>query len=338
VLVCSAMVLAEGAEGGGVAASSPATAPADAGAAAATASRLAANFAALMAQNWRPVAGAAVWTVVSAVVWAIVLFVLGIAAAVVGYFLLRRLGLFDAPWSWYRWVRWLWCLLLVVSTSIGWASAGAWWGAGRKVKHYLRDEKVLDRIYVTVAMAAMLDRAGYGATGQETPEQLEKIITDSQAAAREARADWSRFLRETAESATDNFLQRWLLKLAIQQDTDGFEDSILREPKLALLMYTLGPCTEEYADRYPDARGDLMLASTMLGEAGKRACRLVDKVVRPNVLAGIALGPGIPLALAGVFRLILRLAYGRRGGTAGRGRGQSTGSRSSPAQAAGTRD
>jgi hypothetical protein len=306
------------AQGEGEPATTPsATQPATTRSAGEAFSHFAANFAMLMADHWRSVAAFAALTVVNAVLWAVGMFLLGIGVGVAGYFLLRRLGLFAAPWSWYRWVRWLWCLLLAVSISIGFAVAGAWLGAGRNVKSYIRDKRMLDRIVVAVAMAAMLDRAGYEARGDETAEQIEKVLTDSEAAGREALADWSRFRREEAEAVTDNFLQRWLVELAIEAATEGFEDSPLRDPKLAWLMYTEGPCAEEYADKYPDANEGLVAASVFFGRIRGAACGLVDRAVYPNVWTAVGLGVGIPLGLAAVFRGILHLTYGRRARRAG---------------------
>ena len=272
------------------------------------ASRVASNFVALMADTWQEVAVFAGTTIVWGVLWAIGLFLVGIGVGVFVYLMLRRWGAFGAPWSWYRYVRWLWGVVFILSAAVGFAYAGAWLGPGRNVKHYIRDERMIDRVVGNLYFAIILDKADYQATGLESAEQLEKVLTESEALANLAVEDWEAVRDEAVQSAADNFLDRWVLELAADSATEKLTQELGGlDARVIVGILHASPSVEAYLRDHPDAHPLVASVATHFSTIREDACGLVDAVVMPHVWGGIGLGLGGPLVLAGVFAVIRRL-------------------------------
>ena len=70
--------------------------------------------------------------------WGIFWFILGIVSGVFLWRVLRDRGWMDVPWGWYKYVCWMWPVLIVATLSLGLGSTLATWGSGRAFNFSLR--------------------------------------------------------------------------------------------------------------------------------------------------------------------------------------------------------
>ena len=66
--------------------------------------------------------------------WGLLGLVLGAMAGVFLWRALRNRGWMDVPWRGYKYVRWLWPVLMVGTLSLGLGSGLGVWGGGRAIK------------------------------------------------------------------------------------------------------------------------------------------------------------------------------------------------------------
>ncbi|HIG81049.1 MAG TPA: hypothetical protein EYQ62_05275 [Verrucomicrobiales bacterium] len=83
---------------------------------------------------------------------------LGAAAGVYLWRALRDRGWMDLPWGWYKYVRWLWPVLIVGTLSLGLGSALSVWGSGRTIKQGAREGEVFETAVVNTYSAIMVWR------------------------------------------------------------------------------------------------------------------------------------------------------------------------------------
>ena len=297
------------------AASSPASAPATTRQApGGDTSRILTNFANMMKGNWKSLAAFAATTVLNAVLWAIGSLLAGILAGLASYFILRRFRLFDATWPWYRFVRWLWPVVFILSAAAGFTYSGAWIGMGRNIKSYIRQKRMLDKIVGHVYFAIVLDEAGYQATGQESAEKLEQVLADSEAIGKLAMADWAIAREKLTAFPARSPLERWLVHLALRNISDDLAEQLRGlDPRLVMVFFGMHPNIDQYLREHPDANAMIAALSVHLEPVRQKACDMVDSVVRPQAAVGIAAGLLGPALLLGIFCVVVHLAGGRPG-------------------------
>ncbi len=291
----------------GQASTAPATAPAEQS----DAARIASNFLVLMGDTWGDVALFVGSMVLWAVVWAAGMFFAGIAAGLVVWLLLRRFGLFDARWGWYRWVRWLWPVLFVLSMSIGFCYAGAWMGLGRTLRGYIVDRHMVDKVVGHLWVAIALDSAQYEASGVESVEQLEAVLSDSDAVTNATLADWQAMEDELLADA--NFAERWVYRLTTDSISDRMKEDLAgADPRVVVMFFMDSPNLEQHLAEHPDAHVVVMALSTQMQAAREKVADVVDSFISPNVHTGLWAGLLIPVGLAVLFRVIAGATGGRR--------------------------
>ena len=100
-----------------------------------------------------------------------------ITGGVVGIFLwsiLRDRGWMDVPWGWYKYVRWMWPVLIVATLSLGLGFTLATWGSGSVFKKASREGEVIEKaIFNTYAMVMVwrLDSKGLDVNGTALMEK-----------------------------------------------------------------------------------------------------------------------------------------------------------------------
>ena len=92
--------------------------------------------------------------------WGIFGFVLGVVGGVFMWRALRDRGWMDVPWNWYRYVRWMWPVLIVCTLSFGLSSALSTWGAGRAFKKEVREGEVIEKAVFNTYAMVMVWRLG----------------------------------------------------------------------------------------------------------------------------------------------------------------------------------
>jgi hypothetical protein len=289
----------------------PMTAPASSAKASTAdhAARIASNFGTLMGKNWTDIAWFLGKLIFNAIMWAAMLLIVGIIAGLASYFICRRLGLVKAPWKWYRYVAWLWVVLFIFSGACGFAYGGCWVGAGKTVKNAINRDFVLDKVISHMILAVMMDRADYQATGQESAEQIQKVFADSEALRRLSMQDWQESAANIRKSAGDSAVRRWLLDLAMGQGLDKLANELQGlDPRAVYTIVYSSPNIDAYMKQHPDASPGIVMISHQLATARQKACLMVDKAVLSPLVLGIFLGLLGPIAMGGLFRLIVWLA------------------------------
>ena len=106
------------------------------------------------------------------VLWGVFGFILG---GVGGIFLWRALeerGWMDVPWRWYRYVSWMWPVLIMVTLSLGLGSTLATWGSGRAFKKAVREGEVIEKAVFNTYAMVMVWRLGPQKVGDRNGSAL----------------------------------------------------------------------------------------------------------------------------------------------------------------------
>jgi len=106
------------------------------------------------------------------VLWGIFGFVLGLVGGIFMWRALRDCGWMDVPWNWYKYVRWMWPVLIVSTLSLGLGSTLSTWGAGRAFKHQTREGKVIEKAVFNTYAMVMIWRLGPEKVGDSNGSAL----------------------------------------------------------------------------------------------------------------------------------------------------------------------
>lgn len=271
-------------------------------------SRLASNFAVLLEREGTEIVEFVGSVLLGAVAGGAAGFLGGVVAGLFLWLLLRRLGLFEAPWGWYRYARWAWAFAFILPLSLGGAYAGAWLSGGGRVLSAIRDRRLLDRIAARLLGALILDKADYEAKGKETAEEYERILADSKGISRLARADLERALAELQGESAGSPLARRAVPLLSREILDRLSASLEGfDPRALFLLLLDHPNLDEYARGHPEAGPGVAALAAQFDGLRAGAVRAVDGAVRGNALAGAGLGLGVPVVLLLLFRLLVHL-------------------------------
>ncbi|MFB3892900.1 MAG: hypothetical protein ACE15C_12840 [Phycisphaerae bacterium] len=316
--VCSAQELApatRGAAGTSPAATTSAASPAMSAApatrtAADHAARIAANFWTLAGRHWTDVAGFALTTIGMAVLWCLLMLFCGILSGLVVWLALRHWNFFAAPWSWYKYVRWLWGVIFIVSFAIGMAYSGWRLGICRNVKSYIVERRALDRIAGNLIVAVCLDQADYQATGEETSDKVQRVLEDSEAVGKLAQRDLQDAMADVAGSRGLSGTQRAIIGVLGDQAPEMLKDMTKLDARAVVVLFYSGQNTAQYLKEHPEANAGVMAMSLHFDRIRGKACDAVDSLTGGPIWMGLVLGIGIPLLFMAILRIIVRLAPG----------------------------
>jgi len=99
-------------------------------------------------------------TLLHMLLWGVFGFVLGVVGGVFMWRALRDHGWMDVPWNWYKYVRWMWPVLIVGTLSFGLSSTLSTWGAGRAFKKEVREGEVIENAVFNTYAMVMVWRLG----------------------------------------------------------------------------------------------------------------------------------------------------------------------------------
>lgn len=276
-------------------------------------SRIAANFATLMGNCWADIGWFAGKCVLNAILWASGMLLAGVALGVGLFLLLRRRRLFDAPWGWYRYVRWVWGVVFILCVIVGMTCAGGWIGLERQLKHAILKERVLDRTAGNLVLAVFMDSAEYRASGEESAENLQAVLKDSESAARSAIANLPQIVDEIAGpelSAT----QRRALRLMSPDDVQKLFANVGKlDMRMVIVLFYGSANIEQVLQEHPQANPAVMAIAVHFESLRQRGCRLVNRFTRPPIYMWLFGGLGIPLGLLAIFRVVVRCVCGPSG-------------------------
>ena len=106
------------------------------------------------------------------VLWGIFGFVLGLVGGIFMWRALRDSGWMDVPWNWYKYVRWMWPVLIVSTLSLGLGSTLSTWGAGRAFKNQTREGEVIEKAVFNTYAMVMIWRLGPEKVGDSNGSAL----------------------------------------------------------------------------------------------------------------------------------------------------------------------
>ena len=135
------------------------------------------------------------------VLWGVFGFILGIVSGVFLWRVLRDRGWMDVPWGWYKYVRWMWPVLIVATLSLGLGSTLAIWGSGRAFKKASREGEVIEKaVFNTYAMVMVwrLDPKGSDVNGTAL---MEKDLASGLAKLKDAAGKFTEVEEQTREKA-----------------------------------------------------------------------------------------------------------------------------------------
>ncbi len=270
------------------------------------AGRLIANFVTLLDNRWQNMGWFLAKCLFNAVLWGALMMVVGLATGMVAWLLLRRHGLLDAPWKWYRYAIWIWLPLMLLSIAIGLTGAGVFLGLERQLKHAIVQERVLDQIAGDLILAITMDSTDYQLTGNETSEQLQAVLADSETIAAMTVKDIQAAIDEMQEDELNPVLYYVIDLFGREQAQQMIVDTMKVDPRLLILIFHSSNL-DQYLQDNPQAQPAVMalaLHFTVLRRAG---CDLVEMVTRPLIWAWAGIGLGLPLALLGLLRLSVYL-------------------------------
>jgi hypothetical protein len=271
------------------------------------AGRILRNFGMLMKNTGKDIGWFAASLLLWSILWGAVLLFSGGVAGFLAYLGCRRKRLFDAPFRWYSYVRWVWAPVFILCVALGSGYSGLWLGGGRTVKQAILQDRILDRVVANMMVAIVLDNAEYEVSGATKSEDIKGVLADSERVAGLAKRDFAAKLDQLAEDSQRNLAQRWLLWLAGSSAADAAADKLLKDanPRMLFAIFASGENIEEYLKAHPDANSAVAALSVHFKAIRRRACGMVNSAVYPNALLGIAFGLGMPLVLLCLFRLAL---------------------------------
>lgn len=270
------------------------------------ATRLARNFMRLMQNTAGDLLAFAGELLLQCVLWTAGFALLGLCLGFALWLWLRKRKRFDAPWNWYRYIRWGWAVLFFILPPLGMGYAGLWYGGGRCLKHYVEEERALDRIAANLICAVALDQADYEIKGTETAEEYARILSQVEGADQAAEADLQTIVNHLDEFGPPHPLKRWVLTFALtrilSESSEWLHGVDLR--MLALLLIEHRNLDEYLAGKGQPPRV-LVLFATQMKALRNETISLVNLTVYPQVALGFAAGLGIPLMLWALFRLVV---------------------------------
>jgi hypothetical protein len=274
--------------------------------------------------------------VMNGLLWSLLLLLTGCGIGVAFYFVLKRIGLIEARWRWYGYVRWLWMVLCIVSLMASGAYAGFWIGAGRELKWMLVEERLIDRIAANVLLAGSLDSASLELADEGDVDRIIRQFEASEPVGDLARKDFGkaakpviRRLGELVDRDSPFQEQGWgekiLLRLLLGEETKGSPDrwqdtsSIADEdissaledrleevhPEASILFFAAMAATSTSADEYVKTHPGASIPAAVFGNYTARlrqkALRGVKSLVNANVAIATVLGLVLILLPVGVF-------------------------------------
>lgn len=248
------------------------------------------------------------------ILWGLLGLVLGAAAGVFLWRALRDRGWMDVPWRGYRYVRWLWPVLLVGTLSLGLGSSLGVWGSGRAVKQGAREGEVFETAVVNTYAAIMVWRLQDAATDTNGTSLLERDLAEAISRLRKtthrAQAVESgarkKVLNEVDEKSSGNAIEKWALRQAVDFIWDEQAKNQLTEHELAEWLGSLK------ADGVSSTEAVALAKGKIMGGAYRALDETVNSMVYPT-LATIALASlGVLLGPLGIFWLIRWICLRRK--------------------------
>ena len=246
-------------------------------------------------------------SVVSFILWSILGLILGAAGGVFLWRWLRDRGWMDVPWGWYRYVRWIWPVLIVASLSLGMSCSLGTWGAGRKMKAEMREGKLIETAVVNTYSAVMVWRiqdADANATGslleQDLADGLAKLKDTTGFAGDLEEKTFERILGKIDKESGGSGYEKWFYRKMIRMIWDEQIKEGLADQKIVEVVKSVldeGETSGESAAVNSAKQKSIGDVHTVLDET-------VNSVVYSTLFTVISFAIGVPLVPLSIFWLV----------------------------------
>ena len=237
------------------------------------------------------------------IVWSLVGFVVGGAGGFFAWRSLRDRGWLDLSWGWYKYVRWMWPVLLVLTLSLGLSSILGSWGAGRAVKQGMRQGEVIETAVFNTYSMVMVWRVDPKLGDNNGSELLEQDLAlavaklratggQAQELKKESRQE---LLAKMEEQAGGGLVRKWFFGRVLDLVFNQVKEDLSGQDAVEFLSATLD------VDRKDGEREAVQFVrKRIMATVYLAVDETVNSVVYPFILSVILLilgGLGLPLGL-----------------------------------------
>ena len=270
------------------------------------------NFSVMMKGTWKDIAYFAGKVVIAGILGGILFFLIGAAVGCIVYLLVRRRSVLDAPFSWYRYVRWAWCPVFILTGALGVGYAGVFLGGGLAIKHAIASGRIVERVVANGYCVLAFDSAEYELKGQESAAEIEAVLEQSEGLAEVLTTDLGQMVKEMSrEAAKEGTIPperaRMIEKVADSRVGEMTMGKIGESPSLVILMFYAvsqgGDKSQEFLQTHPKATPLAAAFTRFFQKIREELCSLVNSLVYPHALLGILLGLSVPFLLVALFRI-----------------------------------
>ena len=246
-------------------------------------------------------------SVVSFVLWSILGLILGAVGGVFLWRWLRDRGWMDVPWGWYRYVRWIWPVLIIASLSLGMSCSLGTWGAGREMKAEMREGKLIETAVVNTYSAVMVWRI-QGADANATGSLLERDLADGLAKLKDTTGvagdleekTLERILEKVDKESGGSSYEKWFYRKLIrmlwdEQIKEGLADQEIVEVLKSVL---------DAGETGGESAAVNLAKQKIIGGVHTVLDETVNSVVYSTIVTVIPIALGVPLLPLSIFWLV----------------------------------
>ena len=259
-------------------------------------------------------------SIFSFILWSVLGLILGAVGGVSLWRWLRNKGWLDVPWGWYRYVRWIWPVLIVASLSLGMSCSIGTWGGGRKIKKEMREGQLIEVAVVNTYSAIMVWRIKGNGEDANGTSLLERDVSEAIAKLKMAAGK----AEETEDEAREKLYQEidkrsggsWHEKLFFRKIIEFLWDQQMKEEITDSEAVEFLSKTLETEKQGGEGAAVKLVVSKIMSGVYRALDEAVNSVVYPTLVTAMGFAVGVPLLPLCLFwfarRLWLRKHPGER--------------------------
>jgi hypothetical protein len=181
------------------------------------------------------------------IIWSLVGFVVGGVGGFFAWRTLRDRGWLDVSWGWYKYVRWMWPVLMTLTLALGLSSMLGSWGASRAVKQGMRQGEVIETaVFNTYAMVMVWrvdpkqgDVNGSGLLEQDLASAVAKLRDADGQAQELEKESHEQLLAKMEEQAGGGLVRKWFFGKMLDLVFDQVKEDLSGQDAVEFLSATL---------------------------------------------------------------------------------------------------
>jgi hypothetical protein len=247
-------------------------------------------------------------TIVSLLIGAVLGLIFGAVGGLYLWRWLRDKGWLDVSWGWYKYVRWIWPVLIVGCLSLGMSGSVGTWGAGWKMKKELREGQLIKATLESSYAAIMAWREDGNVTDANSTSQLDRDLgvgigkmEELLTYAKEMESEKiDQFTMELEKKSGGTWYEKWLIRKLVEVLwEDQIKGNLADNEAVDILQNTAEIKKTSGQDAaIGEMKGTLTHGIYLVFE------ELIATFVWSTILTVMALALGIPLLPLSVFWLI----------------------------------